>query len=88
MKKKSNKYNFHLRVENEVVNYMKDRVKKESTTITDFINDAIKSALTKDADMNTISNIVGIKKCNNDKVTRLDGPVTFKKTRLKTKGMI
>lgn len=86
MKKKSNKYNFHLRVENEVVNYMKDRVKKESTTITDFINSAIKSALIKDADMNTISNIVGIKKCNNDKVTRLDGPVTFKKTKLKTKG--
>lgn len=86
MKKKSNKYSFHLRVENEVVNYMKDRVKKDSTTITDFINNAIKSALIKDADMNTISNIVGIKKCDNDKVTRLDGPVTFKKTKLKTKG--
>ena len=86
MKRKRNMYSFHLRVENDVVNYMKDRVKKDSTTLTDFINDAIKSALTKGADMNTISNIVGIKKCNNDKVTRLDGPVTFKKTKLKTKG--
>ena len=86
MKRKGTKYSFHLRVENEMVNYMRDRVKKESTTITDFINNAIKSALTKDADMNTISNIVGIKKCNNDKVTRLDGPVTFKKAKLKTKG--
>jgi hypothetical protein len=88
MKRKKNMCSFNLKVENKVVNYMRDRVKKESTTITDFINDAIKSALTKDADMNTISNIVGIKKCYNDKVTRLDGPVTFKKTRLKTKGMI
>jgi hypothetical protein len=88
MSKNSKLYKVQTKVDAIVLNAITNKVNKENTTVSEYMRTIINDALISDMDIDTTAHIVGFNQSNNDKVTKINGPVAFKKTKLKTRGMI
>ena len=71
------------RLDANVLKALKEKTEKENTTISEYVRDIISKAVMKDLDVATTAHIVGFNRSNNDKVTTINGPVAFKKTKFK-----
>ena len=76
-----------IRFKKEVGEIITDRASKENLTIAEYCRRLINFALTANSDIATKSSIVGFNCSDNDKVTKVTKPVTYKKVRIKTRSI-
>ena len=76
-----------IRFKKEVGDIITDRASKENLTIAEYCRRLINFALTTNSDVATKSSIVGFNRSDNDKVTKVTKPVTYKKVRIKTRSI-
>lgn len=77
----------NIRFKKEVGKIITDRAGKENLSISEYCRRLINSALVTNSDIATKSAIVGFNCSNNDKVTKVTKPVTYKKVRIKTRSI-
>ena len=76
-----------IRFKKEVGEIITDRANKENLTIAEYCRRLINFALVNNSDIAAKSSIVGFNCSNNDKVTKVTKPVTYKKVRIKTRSI-
>ena len=82
-----NTRHLHIRFRNDIADIISERATKQNISMSEYCRNIINQALVKGSDLDTKVNIVGFNHSNNDKVTKINGPATFRKVDLNNRSI-
>ena len=83
---KSKVYKVQTKVDSDVLKLLEYQIEINNVTMSEYIRNIISKAVVKDLDISTTANIVGFNRSNNDKVTKVRKPISYRKLNMKFNG--
>jgi uncharacterized protein with FMN-binding domain len=84
----SNLYKVQTRIDADILKMLEYQLEKKNMTVSEYVRDAVRKAVMQDVDVATTATLVDFNRSNNDKVTKVRKPVSYKKLNLKLGGKL